>query len=62
MSLTESLLLVKLMVEHVSNRIQFGFMISFTGALFVVCAMVNLICSDCDFTCVLHVEDVQFPA
>ena len=52
---------MELMVENVSNMIQFGFMISFTGVSFVVCAMVSPIFSDYDPTLVIDVEDRQYP-
>ena len=61
MSLTRSLLLTELIREHVSNMIQFGFMMSFTGEEFVVCSMVSLILSYCDPTCVLDMMDRRFP-
>ena len=53
--------LVELMVEHVYNMSQFGFMMSFNGVSFVVFYMVRPISSYCDPTRVLDVEDGQFP-
>ena len=52
---------MELVVEHVFNRIQFGFMVSFTGASFIIFSMVSQICSDCDLTRLLDVEDGKFP-
>ena len=53
---------MELVVEHVSNSNQFGFMISFTVTPFIVFAAVSPIFSDCDPMRVLDVEDGQFPA
>ena len=51
---------MELMVEHVSNKSQFGFMLSFTSASFIFCTIVSPICSDYDPMRVLNVEDGQF--
>ena len=48
---------MELMVEHVSKRIQFGFMILVAGAYFVVWIMVIPTSSDCDPVRVLDVDD-----
>ena len=58
--LKRPLLLMELMVEHVSNKSQFGFMLSFTSASFIFCTIVSPICSDYDPMRVLNVEDGQF--
>ena len=60
MYLTRYPLLMELMAEHVSDIIQFGFMMSFAGASFVVCPMLSPICSDYDPTRGMDVEDGQF--
>ena len=50
-----------MIVEHVSNRIQLGLMISVAGILVVVCVVVISTCSDCDPKQSLDVDDGQFP-
>ena len=50
------------MVEHVSNRIQLLFIMSFDGILAVVCVVVSPACSDCDPVWFLSVDGVQFPS
>ena len=56
------LFLMKMIVEHVSKRIQFGLMMLVIGASFVVWVIVSPTCSDCDPTKVLDDGDGQFPA
>ena len=53
---------MELMVEKVSGRIQFGLIILFFGASFVVSVMVRPTCSDCVPLRVLVVDDGQFTA
>ena len=48
-------------MEHVSNMILLGFMISVSGMLVVVCVMVSPTCSDCDPEQAFAVDDCQFP-
>ena len=54
--------MMKLMVEQVSRRIQFGLIIFVVGASFVVRVMVRPTCSYCVPVRVLVVGDGQFPA
>ena len=55
------LLLTELIVEHVSNMIQLGFMMSVSGMLVVVCVMVSHTCSDFDPARELAVDAGNFP-
>ena len=47
-------------MEHVSNMIKLGLMMSVSGMLVVVCVMVNPTRSDCDPTQALYVDDGHF--
>ena len=53
----KNLVLMELMVEHVSRKIQFGFIIFVVGDSFVVWVVVSRICSDCDPVQMLGVDD-----
>ena len=59
---TRFLFMMELMVENVSRRIQFGYIILVVGASFAVWFMVIHTCSDCDPVWVLAVDDGNFPS
>ena len=54
------LFLMELVVDQVSRRIQFGLIILFLGASFVVWVTVRPTCSDFDPVRVLAVDDGRF--
>ena len=55
------LLLMELMVDHVSKRIQFDWIMLGVGTSYMVWVRVSPNCSDFDPTQVLDADDGQFP-
>ena len=61
MSWMRYIFLTDIIVDHVSNRIQLGFMMSVSDILVVFCVMVSHTCSNFDLARVLSVYDGEFP-